>query len=68
MTPRGPRRTQPCWTVGETTENARLKTEYLMGNGGLMQEVMMLAWHHRAVRPVILIDTLASGEDAHDPA
>ena len=55
------------WTVGETTENARLKTEYILGNGGLMQEVMMLAWHHRAVRPVIIIDTLASGEDAHDP-
>ena len=55
------------WTVGETTENARLKTEYIMGNGGLMQEVMMLAWHHRALRPVIIIDTLASGENAHDP-
>ena len=24
----------PSWTVGETTENARLKTEYLLGNGG----------------------------------
>jgi len=48
-------------------KNARLKTEYILGNGGLMQEVMMLAWHHRAVRPVIIIDTLASGEDAHDP-
>ena len=48
-------------------KNSRLKTEYLMGNGGLMQEVMVLAWHHRGVRPVILIETLASGEDAHDP-
>ena len=28
----------------------------------------MLAWHHRGVRPVILIETLASGEDAHDPS
>lgn len=63
----GPSPHANLWTVGETTENARLKLDYIMGNGGLMQEVMMLAWHHRAVRPVIIIDTLASGEDAHDP-
>ena len=48
-------------------KNARLKTEYLMGNAGLMQELQILAWRHRGVRPVILIETLASGEDAHDP-
>ena len=48
-------------------KNSRLKTEYLMGNAGLMQELQILAWRHRGVRPVILIETLASGEDAHDP-
>ena len=56
------------WTdcdVGD--KNSRLKTEYLMGNAGLMQELQILAWRHRGVRPVILIETLASGEDAHDP-
>jgi hypothetical protein len=63
----GPSPHATLWTFGETTENARFKGDYILGNGGLMQEVMMLAWHHRAVRPVFIIDTLASGEDAHDP-
>ena len=63
----GPSPHANLWTFGETTENARFKGDFILGNGGLMQEVMMLAWHHRAVRPVFIIDTLASGEDAHDP-
>jgi hypothetical protein len=56
------------WADGDVGDkNSRLKTEYLMGNAGLMQELQILAWRHRGVRPVILIETLASGEDAHDP-
>jgi len=47
--------------------NAGLKTEYIMGNAGLMQELQMLAWRHRGVRPVIVVETTANGEDAHDP-
>ena len=47
--------------------NAGLKTEYIMGNAGLMQELQMLAWRHRGVRPVIVVETNANGEDAHDP-
>ena len=47
--------------------NAGLKSEYIMGNAGMMQELQMLAWRHRGLRPVILIETLAGGEDAHDP-
>jgi len=47
--------------------NAGLKTEYTMGNAGLMQELQMLAWRHRGVRPVIVVETTANGEDAHDP-
>ena len=27
----------------------------------------MLAWRHRGVRPVIVVETTANGEDAHDP-
>jgi hypothetical protein len=38
-----------------------------MGNVGLMQELQMLAWRHRGVRPVIVVETTANGEDAHDP-
>jgi hypothetical protein len=56
------------WADGDVGDkNSRLKTEYLMGNAGMMQELQILAWRHRGVRPVILIETLASGEDAHDP-
>jgi hypothetical protein len=47
--------------------NAGLKSEYIMGNVGLMQELQMLAWRHRGVRPVIVVETTANGEDAHDP-
>jgi len=47
--------------------NAGLKSEYIMGNAGLMQELQMLAWRHRGVRPVIVVETTANGEDAHDP-
>ena len=47
--------------------NAGLKAEYIMGNAGLMQELQMLAWRHRGVRPVIVVETTANGEDAHDP-
>ena len=47
--------------------NAGLKSEYIMGNAGLMQELQMLAWRHRGVSPVIVVETTANGEDAHDP-
>ena len=59
--------TGPWYKADSGGSNAGLKSEYIMGNAGLMQELQMLAWRHRGVRPVIVVETTANGEDAHDP-
>ena len=59
--------TGPWYKADSGGSNAGLKSEYIMGNVGLMQELQMLAWRHRGVRPVIVVETTANGEDAHDP-
>ena len=59
--------TGPWYKADSGGSNAGLKSEYIMGNVGLMQELQMLAWRHRGVRPVIVVETNANGEDAHDP-